>query len=416
MQKFFTGTNRFKTVILFAAIFCIQSVFFSGFAQFVENQSKIHTIVIDAGHGGKDSGALGEKSKEKDIVLKVSLLAGKYIEERFPDVKVIYTRKTDVFIPLHERSKIANDANADLFISIHANAVSNTKVYGSETFALGLHKTDENLEVAKKENSVIVYEENYEAKYEGFDPNDVESYIMMSLMADTYLDQSLHAADLVQTQFRERVRRKDRGVKQAGFLVLWETGMPSILIELGFVSNPTEEAFLLSNQGQDYLASAIFRAFRDYKTFIEGETPDQGLANNHNTETSTGELELKPDSTANKATASTDDSDTRANSATNTDNGEISMDTSDILYKVQIIYSNKQLPLNDKAFDDFNDVQEIKANGSYKYVVGSKKDYQEAVEYSKWVKSRHPDAFIVAVMGGKIIPLSQALQKTEAQN
>lgn len=417
MQKFFKGINRIKTTFLFVLICSTQSLFFSGFAQLVDNQNKIHTIVIDAGHGGKDSGALGKKSKEKDIVLNTALLTGGYIEKYFPEINVIYTRKTDVFIPLHERAKIANEANADLFISIHANSNRNTKAYGSETFALGLHKTDENLEVAKKENSVIVFEDNYEAKYEGFDPNDVQSYIMMSLMADIYLDQSLHAADLIQTQFRERVNRKDRGVKQAGFLVLWETAMPSVLIELGFVSNPTEEAFLISEQGQDYLASAIFRAFRDYKNHIEG------VSESSTTTAQTSEnSEQKVESEENAASADTivknqaqqEKTEEKPAKATEVkQKNEANKTDNNITYKVQIIYSSKQIPLNDDSFKDFNDVEEFSIDGSYKYLVGAKKDYKEAVEYSKWVKSRHPDAFIVAVLNGKIIPLSEALQNNK---
>ena len=417
MQKFFKGMYRNKISVTVLIVSILQMSSFTGFAQIDDNHGKIRTIVIDAGHGGKDSGARGKNSNEKDIVLDVALLAGKYIEEKFPDVNVIYTRKTDVFIPLHERSKIANDANADLFISIHANANPNPKAYGSETYALGLHKTKENLEVAKKENAVIVFEENYESKYEGFDPNDVQSYIMMSVMTDIYLEQSLHAASFVQTQFRDRVRRKDRGVKQAGFLVLWETGMPSILIELGFVSNPTEEKFLLSEQGQDYLASAIYRAFKEYKVYIEsGSVSSEQFA---------GEITTPSPQTEPVEETDTDPSPTPVEPAiivasTNTSapidseptTSEIKKSNA-IKYKVQILYSANPINLDDQTFKDFNDVEEISVNGKYKYLVGAKDNYNEAVEYSKWVKSRHPDAFIVAVLDGKIIPLSEALELTK---
>ena len=404
MQKIMKVKTRMKQIYIIALICGIQLLSIRGFSQLLDSEHKIRTIVIDPGHGGKDSGALGMKSKEKDIVLAVSLKVGKYIEDKIPDVKVIYTRKTDVFIPLHERSKIANDANADLFISIHANSNPNTKAYGSETFAMGLHKTDENLEVAKKENSVIVYEENYEIKYEGFDVNDVESYIMLSLMQDTYLEQSLNAASFVQNQFRERAKRKDRGVKQAGFLVLWETSMPSILIELGFVSNPTEEKYLMSEQGQDYLASAVYRAFRDYKNYIEGVDPQK--PNN-----------AIPPATNNQVSPTNNNSEKVKSEVTDSvkevpEQEEITKPTnlSDITYRVQILYSENPIRLNDSVFKDFNDVEELRIDGKYKYVVGSKNDYNEAVEYSKWVKSRHPDAFVVAVSGGKIIPLSKALE------
>jgi N-acetylmuramoyl-L-alanine amidase len=375
---------------------------FSSFGQIKNDEHKIRTIVIDAGHGGRDSGALGKHSKEKDIVLNVSLLAGEYIEKTFPEVNVIYTRKTDIFIPLHQRSNIANDADADLFISIHANANPNTKAYGSETYFMGLHKSDENLEVAQKENSVIVYEENYEARYEGFDPNDVESYIMMSLVTDVYQEQSMNAANFVQTQFRERVKRKDRGVKQAGFLVLWETGMPSILIELGFVSNPTEEKFLISEQGQDYLASAIFRAFREYKNYIEGGGSPAQLIAAEDPKTT-----IKQTDTVVKPEEDLSDNNTPEELNEELDQANY------LSFKVQILYSENPIKLDDAVFKDFNDVQEIITNGRYKYVVGSKSNYNDAVEYSKWVKSRHPDAFVVAVSDGKIIPLSKALEATQ---
>jgi N-acetylmuramoyl-L-alanine amidase len=403
MQKIMKVPYRIKTLFVSVLIFCFQIQNYSGFGQISEDHGKIRTIVIDAGHGGQDSGALGKQSKEKDVALAVSLLVGKYIEERIPDVKVIYTRTSDVFIPLHERSKIANDAKADLFISIHANSNPNTHATGSETYAMGLHKTNENLEVAKKENSVIVYEENYEAKYEGFDPNDVESYIILSLMQNTYLEQSLNAAAFVQQQFSEKAKRKDRGVKQAGFLVLWETSMPSILIELGFLSNPDEEKYLISDTGKDFLASAIFRAFRDYKAYIEGSAPKTELI----AETSSTKIETQAIEVINKPTETNTDPNKIINVAPT-----IEIDSNkqqEIVFKVQILYSQTPIELNNKAFADFNDVQEILVQNKYKYVVGSKNNYNDAIEYSKWVKSRYPDAFVVAVYNGKIIPLSEAL-------
>lgn len=358
---------------------------------------------------------MGSYAKEKDIVLAIALKAGKYIEEKLPGVKVIYTRTTDVFVPLDERAKIANDAKADLFISIHANSNPNKRPYGTETFAMGLHKTDGNLEVAKKENSVIVYEDNYEAKYEGFDPNDIESYIMMTLMQDTYLDQSLTVASLVQDQFRQRAMRYDRGVKQAGFLVLWKTSMPSILIETGFVSNKSEEKFLSSEQGQDYLASAIFRAFRDYKALMEGNAPELAHKVEEKKVEETTKVEEKEVGTdTDEKLVETPRQEAPVQKprpqTTETDAEPISGQTPkrEISFKVQILYSENKVDLNSDLFKDFNDVEEISYNGKYKYVVGSKPTYAEAIEYSKWVKNRHPDAFIVAVSNGKIIPLSEA--------
>lgn len=250
--------------------------------------NKIRTVVIDPGHGGKDPGAVGSAGHEKDIVLAIGLKLGAYIRESFPDVKIVFTRDTDVFIPLHERAGLANKHDADLFISIHANANTKPEIDGTETYVMGMHKTESNLEVAKLENSVIFLEEDHSENYEGFDPNSSESYIIFELIQSIYMRQSLHLANNIQDQFRDRVQRKDRGVKQAGFLVLWQTAMPSVLVETGYITNRDEEKFMLSENGQDYLASAIFRAFRDYKTKLESSSvilPDKITDNQPTTNT-----------------------------------------------------------------------------------------------------------------------------------
>ncbi len=421
---------RLKVII--GIIFIHQFFGLNSFAQISEVDNKIHTIVIDAGHGGKDSGALGKNSQEKNIALSISLKVGKYIEEKMPDVKVIYTRTTDVFVPLHERAQIANDNDADLFVSIHVNSNDKSAPYGTSSHVLGLHRMEENFEVAKKENSVILMEEDYQTRYENFDPNSPESYIMFSLMQNVYFDQSLYFSQKVQDQFRERAQRKDRGVKQQGLLVLAQTSMPGVLIETGFISNPAEEKYLMSDSGQDYIASAIFRAFREYKEHIEGgsnslatyhsitessdntDSTDTGSASNDNkteskTETPVVSQESTTVNTEEKVTSETP----KATSENSQEKKEIQSSNNPIIYKVQILYSEKPVKLNDDTFKDFNDVQEIEYDGKYKYVVGNKSDYQEAIEYSKWVKSRHPDAFIVAVSNGKIIPLSQALKQNQ---
>ncbi|MFC2175703.1 N-acetylmuramoyl-L-alanine amidase [Bacteroidota bacterium] len=241
-------------------------------AQNTDDLFRIKTIVIDAGHGGKDPGNLGTgryAAREKNIALDVVLKLGGYIKEQFPEIKVIYTRDKDVFIGLNERAIIANKAKADLFISVHCNAFSKEASSGVETFVLGLHRNEENLQVAKTENSAIFLEDDYKTKYEGFDPNSVESIIALTMMQSAFLQQSLSFSSYIQTQFKERVGRKDRGVKQAGFLVLRKTTMPSVLIELGFLTNTKEEDFLNSEQGKVYMASAIFRGFKDYKKLVE---------------------------------------------------------------------------------------------------------------------------------------------------
>ncbi|MFY8037040.1 MAG: N-acetylmuramoyl-L-alanine amidase family protein [Cyclobacteriaceae bacterium] len=230
---------------------------------------KLETIVIDPGHGGKDPGTMGKKSKEKDVALKISLKLGAYIEKNFPNVKVIYTRKDDKYVALDERADMANRHKAQLFICIHANSVPGAPAHGTETFVMGLHKDKGNFEVAKRENSVILMDENYEQRYEGFDPKSPESYILFTLSQSAYHESSLRFAQKVENQFKTKAGRVSRGVKQAGFIVLWKTAMPSVLIETGFLSQAKEEGFLLSDEGQDMIASGIYRAFKEYKTEIE---------------------------------------------------------------------------------------------------------------------------------------------------
>ncbi|MCB0754918.1 MAG: N-acetylmuramoyl-L-alanine amidase [Flavobacteriales bacterium] len=246
-------------------------------AQTSDELYRMKTIVVDAGHGGKDPGNLGTgryKTKEKDIALDVALRVGSYIKTQFPEINVLYTRETDVFIGLDERAEIANKAKADLFISIHCNAFPNPASNGVETFVLGLHKNQENLQVAMKENSAIFLEDDYKTKYEGFDPNSPESIIALTIMQSAFLQQSLSISAYIQKQFKERVGRRDRGVKQAGFLVLRKTTMPSILVELGFLTHAPEEDFLNSENGKAYMASAIFRGFKEYKELVEDPLPE----------------------------------------------------------------------------------------------------------------------------------------------
>jgi N-acetylmuramoyl-L-alanine amidase len=232
-------------------------------------ETKVDVVVIDAGHGGHDEGTHGRLLKEKDIALTIALKVGAYIEKYVPGVKVIYTRKDDTYLALDERADIANKNRADLFICIHANANPNNKAYGTETFVMGIHKDEGNLAIAQRENSVILLDENYEERYEGFNPNSPESYILFQLTQSTYLENSLLFARKVEDQFKLRVGRTSRGVKQAGFVVLWRTTMPSVLIETGFLTNSTEEKFLANEEGQDLIASGIYRAFKEYKSDVE---------------------------------------------------------------------------------------------------------------------------------------------------
>ena len=256
-----------RLVILIVAITLLNSV---AFAQ--NGSGKKFTLCIDPGHGGSQPGTFGKYTKEKDITLKVGLLLGKIISENMPDVNVVYTRKTDLTLGLRERAKVANDNGADIFVSIHANSLPEStpdnrrqSINGTETYVLGLHKTQESLEVAMRENSVILLEENYQEKYQGFDPNSPESYILFSLTQSANHESSIRFAGLVEEQFGKRAGRKSRGVKQAGFQVLWETAMPAVLVEIGYLSNTKEEKELNDPLVQEYIASAIYRAIRDYK-------------------------------------------------------------------------------------------------------------------------------------------------------
>lgn len=245
------------------------------------------TVVIDAGHGGHDSGCIGSSSYEKHVALAVSLKLGELIEKKFPDIRVIYTRKTDVFVELHERAAIANRAHADLFICIHCNS-GPSAAFGSETYVMGLHKTADNLSVAKRENSSILLEKDYKANYDGFDPSSPEANIIFTLFQNTFMNQSLELASMVQDQFENKAGRFNRGIKQAGFLVLYRTTMPSILIELGFLTNKEDEKFLKSDSGQQSLANSILNAFGQYKSKLEQKT---GGINNE----AIGSQDVKPE-------------------------------------------------------------------------------------------------------------------------
>jgi N-acetylmuramoyl-L-alanine amidase len=247
----------------------ISMMMFSSFTSYAPKYNyKIKTIVIDPGHGGHDSGCLGSSAKEKQVALAVALKLGKLIEEKYPDINVIYTRTTDVFVELHERAAIANRNHADLFLCIHCNS-GPPSAFGTETFVMGLHKSNDNLAVAKRENSSILLEDDYKKNYDGFDPNSPEANIIFSLYQNSFLTQSLKLASLIQQQFEEFGGRFNRGVKQAGFLVLYRTTMPSILIETGFLTNATEERYLHSEKGQQTIATSIYRAFAEYKLDLE---------------------------------------------------------------------------------------------------------------------------------------------------
>ena len=367
-------------LIFFLFAFVVSNNFVFG----QSSSNKIKTIVIDPGHGGKDSGTMGTKRfkiYEKHVALSVSLKLGKYISENFPEVEVIYTRNSDVFLELNERTEIANNANADLFISIHCDGFTNPKPSGASVFVMGMSKLKANMDVAMRENAAIYLEDNYQQKYDGFDPKSPESYIVFSLMQNTYLNQSLSFAEEVENQFSTRANRKSRGVKQAPFYVISRTNMPSILVECGFLTNPKEEEFLHSDIGQDYIASAIFRAFRSYKESIEIE------------DTKASQKEVKNDSIF---------------ISKNEDISEEIFNEPQLLFKVQIGTFLKSM-LNQKQFIEL-DAEEIKVNGTYKYYVNSGKDKQKAEKLKIYLQDiGFKGAFLVAFLDGKQISTKEAL-------
>jgi N-acetylmuramoyl-L-alanine amidase len=258
------------------------AAFFLVFPMQADTKKLPFVLVIDPGHGGKAAGAVGKKGKEKDINLAVSKLLKQYISEEHPDVKIVMTRTRDMAVGLDERANIANKENANLFISIHANSIrKNHQLNGSEVYTFGISRTEENLEVAKRENSVILLEDNYQQKYEGFDPNSSESYIMFELMQNKFVEQSVNFATMVQQQLVETAHRGDLGVKQAEFLVLRKSTMPRILVELDFISNPEAERFMLSKEGQEILAHAIGNAFTEYKKDFDRKTATETESDAH---------------------------------------------------------------------------------------------------------------------------------------
>jgi len=358
-----------------------------------DDESHIRVLVIDPGHGGIDPGTSGGGVQEKDIVLKIALKLGDYVESSFPGIKVVYTRKTDVFIPLYRRADIANKADADLFISIHANAVGHRGVQGTETFVLGQHRSEDNLEVAKKENAVILLEDDYSSTYEGFDPNSPESYIMFELVQDEYKEQSISLANEIQNEFRVRALRKDRSVKEAGFLVLRQTTMPSVLIETGFLSNAPERNYLSSETGQDHLASAIFRAFKAYKTDIEKKSSFHLV-------------------TKDVAPQPVEDQTAALEGAKEANSSAKKQPSENLFYSIQIMALSKKIEPTPANFNGLNNVFRIDDKKISRYFSGKYATLQEAEINLNLIAPRYESAFVVAFKNNQLISLKK-LQESQ---
>ena len=399
------------------------------------------TVVLDAGHGGHDPGAIGSFAHEKDINLAITLDLGAIIEQRFKDVKVIYSRKTDKYLTLQERADVVNDHHADLFICVHTNSSPSASAYGSESYTLGLAKTKANLDVAMRENSVITLEDNYKSKYQGFDPNSVDSYIMFEFMQDKYIDRSVDFASIIQKQFHSYSNRLDRGVRQAGFWVLHRSACPSVLVEVGFISNPAEERYLSSDQGQKETATAIFNAFVDYKRDHDKKSGRQSSAvskiepTNKVVETDQEEKSAivpqvqSPVETPTQTVTPTKISKQQIPIVTTRNvgienqikqiptvdsikrNNTIKAASANLpVFKVQMLATTKKLIENSPEFKGVEDVDFFVEGGLRKYTVGSDTDYRKIEKVRASVLSKFPTAFIIAFVGDKKLSPAEVMK------
>ena len=409
----------------------------------VGHTASAFNVVIDAGHGGKDPGACGALTTEKALNLAVAQRLNKLLKDSCKDVNVYMTRTTDVFLTLQERANFVNKHNADLFICIHANSAENKKMNGAETYTLGLHKLDSNFDVAKRENSVIMLEDNYQTTYQGFDPNSVESYIMFEFMQDRYIDKSLQYASLVQEQFSDKLHRADRGVRQAGFWVLHKSACPSVLIEMGFVSNVEEEQYLKSEQGKTEISNAIYQAFVLYKGQLDkkakqvqelasgkvdndavkidksnenkiGNEKTQPTAQNNGnanqTQTPAGSKDIKQDKPAQTTAAAKKPAETKPTTTQTTQTKPAAKAASKPVYRVQIFTTSKVLKEGDPTFKGLKGCKYTKDGKYYKYTYAESEDYTKIKAQRDQLKAKFKDCFIVAFLDGKQILVKDALK------
>lgn len=352
------------------------------------------TLVIDAGHGGHDAGALGATSKEKNINLAVALQFGRYVEKNQPDVKVVYTRKTDVFVPLKERANIANRAGADLFISVHTNALPSGKIArGFETYTLGMHRAKDNLDVAMRENGVISMEKGYQQTYQGFDPKSSESYIIFEFIQGKNMERSVELAQLIQKSVCNTADRPNKGVHQAGFLVLRETSMPSCLIELGFITTPDEEALLNAPAKVDDMARGIYEAFAKYR-----EKYDRTFSVPYKAEEvqSPSVPTIVPDSYKEEKAAVVKKQPTVTDAP---------------IFKVQIFVSDRVLHKGDSHFKGVTDYDTYREGNLVKYTVGASEDFNDVNRLRKSLNDKFPEAFVIAFKNGQKYDVNQAIRE-----
>lgn len=437
-----------KRILFILIALSMSSVMTFGF------MTKQFTLVVDAGHGGHDTGALGAFSKEKDINLNVALAFGKLVEKNCPDVKVIYTRKTDIFIPLQERADIANKAGADLFVSIHTNALPAGRIArGFETYTLGMHRAKDNLDVAMRENSVISLEKNYDEKYQGFDPRSSESYIMFEFMQSANMEKSVELAKMVQNNVCQSVGRNNMGIHQAGFLVLRQTSMPGCLIELGFITTYDEEEFLNTDVGIQSMSSAIYNGFAQYKNkflkgtsspkvnvvkpaFKEVKKSDESEKKNetkspekqNDTKSKAKPIENKAEKNANNRKTVAEKTSKSVSETTKPEVKKANVGKKvsenvkqqlvseaapkdEVTFRVQIFMTNKVISINDNRLKGHKDVSYYIDGGAYKYTIGDSSNYNDIVTLRSKLISDFPQAFVVAIKNGVRINLDKARKK-----
>lgn len=417
-----------KRAFLLTALFML--------ATFVVDAATSFTLVIDAGHGGHDVGARGSFSNEKDINLNVALAFGKYVEKNCPDVKVIYTRKTDVFIPLHKRADIANKSKANIFVSIHTNALPNGRIArGLETYTMGMRRSNEKLSAAQRENAVITYESDYKQRYEGYDPNSPESAIMFEFIHDKNMAKSVELAKLVQKNVCATANRPDKGVKQDVFLVLRETSMPACLIELGFITTPDEERLLNDAVSIDNIARGIYNAFAKYKndnssgftvpyeaknntevkipTIVPKDFPDEKKVKKEQNNTSNSQNNTAKPQNVKRREAQSDNNTKSSDIATRSSKDDKSdkTNTDEPIFKVQILANNTKLTKNSSLLKGKEGVEYYYEGGMYKYTIGASTNFNEISKLRKELAETFPGAFVVAFKNGEKMNVNDAIRQ-----